>query len=103
MIYAWCDVVRPVPIGEASVVVAVSAAHRRDAMRAVEFLIDTLKASVPVWKKVAPHDNIRAWLMQAGGVRRRHVELEGELRVPPAAHPRGCAPASPHARPHPRA
>ena len=58
MICAWCDVTRPVPIGEASVVVAVSAAHRRDSMRAVEYLIDTLKASVPVWKKVAPHHSI---------------------------------------------
>ena len=52
MASALGDGCREVGIGEASVVVGVSAAHRRDALRAVEWLIDTLKASVPVWKKV---------------------------------------------------
>ncbi len=38
-------------IGEASVMVAVSAAHRREAFEACRFAIDRLKESVPVWKK----------------------------------------------------
>jgi molybdopterin synthase catalytic subunit len=38
-------------IGEASVVIAVSAAHRRDAIEACHFAIDRLKQTVPVWKK----------------------------------------------------
>ena len=38
-------------IGEASVVVAVSAAHRREAFEACEFAIDTLKQTVPIWKR----------------------------------------------------
>jgi molybdopterin synthase catalytic subunit len=40
-----------VPIGEASVAIAVSAAHRAAAMDACREAIDTLKQTVPVWKK----------------------------------------------------
>ena len=40
-----------VPIGEASVIIAVSAAHRGPAMDACHEAIDTLKQTVPVWKK----------------------------------------------------
>ncbi len=40
-----------VPIGEASVIIAVSAAHRGAAMEACREAIDTLKQTVPVWKK----------------------------------------------------
>jgi molybdopterin synthase catalytic subunit len=40
-----------VPIGEASVVIAVSAPHRGPAMDACREAIDTLKQTVPVWKK----------------------------------------------------
>ncbi|MDX6551206.1 MAG: molybdopterin synthase catalytic subunit, partial [Gaiellales bacterium] len=40
-----------VPIGEASVMIAVSAAHRGAAMEACREAIDTLKQTVPVWKK----------------------------------------------------
>ena len=40
-----------VAIGEASVVIAVAAPHRAPAMDACRFVIDTLKASVPIWKR----------------------------------------------------
>jgi MoaE-MoaD fusion protein len=40
-----------VPIGEASVIIAVSAAHRGAAMDACREAIDTLKQTVPLWKK----------------------------------------------------
>jgi molybdopterin synthase catalytic subunit len=40
-----------VPIGEASVIIAVSAAHRGPAMAACRDAIDTLKQTVPIWKK----------------------------------------------------
>ena len=40
-----------VPVGQASVAVAVSAAHRDEAFAACRFGIDTLKATVPIWKK----------------------------------------------------
>ena len=40
-----------VPVGEASVVVAVSAGHRENAYLASRFGIDSLKSRVPIWKK----------------------------------------------------
>lgn len=40
-----------VGIGETSVVIAVSAPHRADALAACRDAIDELKASVPLWKK----------------------------------------------------
>ncbi|MFY0686782.1 MAG: molybdenum cofactor biosynthesis protein MoaE [Cyclobacteriaceae bacterium] len=40
-----------VPIGEEAVVIAVSSAHRKAAFEACEFAIDTLKVTVPIWKK----------------------------------------------------
>jgi molybdopterin synthase catalytic subunit/molybdopterin converting factor small subunit len=40
-----------VDIGEASVVIAVSAPHRQDALAACKDAIDTLKERVPLWKK----------------------------------------------------
>ena len=38
-------------VGDAAVVVAVSAPHRAAAFAAAEYCIDTLKATVPIWKK----------------------------------------------------
>ena len=38
-------------IGESSVLIAVSSPHRRQAFEACHFAIDTLKETVPVWKK----------------------------------------------------
>ena len=38
-------------VGEASVVIAVSAPHRAEALDACRFVIDTLKRTVPIWKK----------------------------------------------------
>lgn len=38
-------------VGDVIVVVAVSAAHRKDAFRACEFVIDELKKTTPIWKK----------------------------------------------------
>jgi molybdopterin synthase catalytic subunit len=40
-----------VPIGEASVIIAVSAPHRDDAFKACRYAIDELKKRVPIWKK----------------------------------------------------
>jgi molybdopterin synthase catalytic subunit/molybdopterin converting factor small subunit len=40
-----------VEIGQASVAIAVSAPHRRDALAACKEAIDTLKETVPLWKK----------------------------------------------------
>lgn len=40
-----------VPIGSCSLVVAVSAPHRKEALDATRDIIDTLKREVPIWKK----------------------------------------------------
>ena len=40
-----------VDLGEASVGVAVSCAHRSDAFEAARFIIDELKQRAPIWKK----------------------------------------------------
>ncbi|MCH8233885.1 MAG: molybdenum cofactor biosynthesis protein MoaE [Bacteroidetes bacterium] len=38
-------------VGEATVVIAVSTPHRHDSFEACRYIIDTLKKSVPIWKK----------------------------------------------------
>jgi molybdopterin synthase catalytic subunit len=40
-----------VPVMEASVAIAVSAAHRKEAFEACRYAIDELKKRVPIWKK----------------------------------------------------
>jgi molybdopterin synthase catalytic subunit len=40
-----------VPVGEASVAIAVSSGHRDEAFEACRWLIDRLKEIVPIWKK----------------------------------------------------
>ena len=44
-----------VPIGEASVAIQVVASHRKEAFLACQWLIDTLKARVPIWKQESWH------------------------------------------------
>jgi molybdopterin synthase catalytic subunit len=51
---ATCAIVHrlgAVPIGEASVVVAVASAHRAAAFDAARWAMDELKRTVPIWKK----------------------------------------------------
>ena len=38
-------------IGEAAVVIVAASAHRAEAFEACRFAIDTLKETVPIWKK----------------------------------------------------
>eukprot|EP00941_MAST-03F_sp_MAST-3F-sp1_P004006 g4006.t1 len=40
-----------VKVKEASIVIAVSSPHRKDALDAVAYIINTVKATVPIWKK----------------------------------------------------
>jgi molybdopterin synthase catalytic subunit len=53
-------------IGESSVVIAVSAAHRGDAFEACRYAIDTLKQTVPIWKKEHFEDG-EVWVGLQGG------------------------------------
>lgn len=52
----------PVPVGEASVLVAAIAAHRDAAFEAARYLIDTLKERAPIWKRDHRGDGSAAWL-----------------------------------------
>jgi len=38
------------PVGQASVILACSSPHRRESLQCCEFLIDELKARIPIWK-----------------------------------------------------
>jgi molybdopterin synthase catalytic subunit len=53
-------------IGESSVLIAVSAAHRAEAFEACRYAIDTLKRTVPVWKKEHFEDG-EVWVGLQGG------------------------------------
>ena len=49
-----------VPITESSVEIAISSSHRGEALEAVRFMIDELKARVPIWKKEV-YENGACW------------------------------------------
>ena len=66
-------------VGETSIFIAVSAPHRAAAFDACRFAIDTLKRTVPIWKKEYFADGA--------------VWADGELPSAPAATPR-AKPAS---------
>ena len=51
-----------VPIAEASVAIVVSTPHRADAFAAGEWLIDTLKRDVPIWKQEHWADGTSEWV-----------------------------------------
>ena len=53
-----------VPVGEASVVIAVSTPHRAECYEASRFAIDSLKDRVPIWKKEIYRDG-SAWKANA--------------------------------------
>jgi len=48
-------------LGEISVAIAVSSAHRKEAFEAGRFLIDRLKEIVPIWKKENWADGTTEW------------------------------------------
>ncbi len=51
-----------VPVGEASVAIVVSTPHRHEAFAAGEWLIDALKAQVPIWKREQWDDGTTEWI-----------------------------------------
>jgi molybdopterin synthase catalytic subunit len=55
-----------IEIGESSVLIAVSSAHRSDAFEACRFAIDRLKMTVPIWKKEYYEDG-EVWIEEYGG------------------------------------
>lgn len=53
-----------VPVGESSVVVVASSPHRPEAFDAARYGIDTLKATVPIWKRERWRDG-ESWGLEA--------------------------------------
>ena len=51
-----------VAVGEASIAIAASASHRREAFAAAEWLLDRVKAEVPIWKCEEDGAGVRTWL-----------------------------------------
>lgn len=51
-----------VPLGQPSVIIAVSTPHRADAFDACRWIIDTLKADVAIWKKEVWSDGAERWI-----------------------------------------
>jgi molybdopterin synthase catalytic subunit len=55
----------PCELGEPTVVVACGAPHRGDALEACRWIIDTIKTTVPIWKREV-YANGSAWLGSEG-------------------------------------
>jgi MoaE-MoaD fusion protein len=51
-----------VPLGEPSVVIAVSAGHRAEAFAGARALLDAVKSQAPIWKQEHPGDGPPAWV-----------------------------------------
>ena len=64
-----------VPVGEVSLLIAVSAVHRAEAYDASRFVLEEIKREVPIWKKEYGEDGERWIGSEPGGERR-----EGEDR-----------------------
>lgn len=62
-----------VPLAEASVAVAVSTPHRGDAFAAGQWLIDSLKRDVPIWKREQWADGSTEWVHPG-------VKADGDIR-----------------------
>src|SRR3954471_16099158 len=51
-----------VPLGEPSVVIAVSAGHRAEAFAGARALLDAVKSQAPIWKQEHPEDGPPEWV-----------------------------------------
>ncbi len=75
-----------VPVGQASVAIAVSAGHRAEAFEACRWLIDRLKEIVPIWKREHFRGG-QVWIgaqQSAPPVARRSSPRGGRRARPPA-------------------
>jgi molybdopterin synthase catalytic subunit len=63
-----------VEVGETSVIIAVSSAHRAASLEATSWCIDELKATVPIWKKE---------FFEGGEVWKENETQRREMRMPP--------------------
>lgn len=50
-----------VPVKEASIAIVISSPHRKESLQAVQFAIDEVKTSVPIWKKEIYENDEPEW------------------------------------------
>lgn len=78
------------PVGDVSVCIVISSAHRKEAIKAVEFCIDDLKASVPIWKKEVYG---KEWIGDSSWKKNREFSPKVPTAILPGAPP--SVPATP--------
>lgn len=64
------------PLGDPIVFVGVASAHRGDAFRACEYIIDTLKTRAPFWKRETLADGRTFWVSQQDADARKTAQWE---------------------------
>lgn len=64
------------PLGDPIVFVGVASAHRGDAFRACEYIIDTLKTRAPFWKRETLADGRAFWVSQQDADARKTAQWE---------------------------
>ncbi len=80
--------VGPVELGQSAVVVVAAAPHRREAFVACHFVIDALKATVPIWKRETWADG------QSWGLEAQHLMTLAEWEASGAAAAMGADPGA---------
>ncbi|XP_011700213.1 PREDICTED: molybdopterin synthase catalytic subunit [Wasmannia auropunctata] len=75
-----------VPISKASVVIAVSSPHREESLRAIEYAINTLKATVPIWKKEIYETGEPQWKQNKESLKREDVQTAADINEKPNKH-----------------
>ncbi|KAJ8924411.1 hypothetical protein NQ315_007207 [Exocentrus adspersus] len=77
-----------VPVKEASIVIAISCPHREEAIKATEWCINTVKKSVPIWKKEIYADTKAEWkenkesFPNASKLKQKKFEFQQQIDVP---------------------
>ena len=66
-----------VELGEPTIAIAVSAAHRDEAYRASRYIIDRIKHEAPIWKREICADGKSQWSRGCTA----HTENQGKLKI----------------------
>ncbi|XP_057655828.1 molybdopterin synthase catalytic subunit [Diorhabda carinulata] len=77
-----------VPIKEASIIIGTSSPHRIDAIKATEFCINSVKESVPIWKKEYYKDDVPQWKenKEYNNDAIRRIEIRQNVEAPAVPH-----------------
>lgn len=80
-------------IGECAVVTLTTSAHRAEAFEANRYLIDSIKARVPIWKQETYADGEVEWTAPCPRCVAASAELEGQSHGAPHDHDhhKGCS------------